>query len=306
MGMSAVELVITLEELGRVADPTPFLATTSQYVPRRAGVRRRRPAHGRCSRAVCAGGTGAAAFAAEHRPGPARRRRLGARRHGPHVIDGDRADEVAVVAGTDAGAGVFVVPAGDVAATREPTFDGSFHLADGRPRRRAGRPADRAFTGPGVEAGVERARQEAVAGLAAVMVGASQRVLDLVVAHVRERRQFGVPIGSFQAVKHMAVDVYVAIERARALCHFAALTIAEDDPRRPGGVAGQGGRRRLPAPRRPARRPAVRRARLHLGERPADLRAAGQGGRAAAGLDAPSTGPGPPGWSSPAAATEVA
>ena len=33
MGMSAVELVITLEELGRAADPTPFLATTSQYVP---------------------------------------------------------------------------------------------------------------------------------------------------------------------------------------------------------------------------------------------------------------------------------
>lgn len=33
MGMSAVELVITLEELGRVADPTPFLGTTSQYVP---------------------------------------------------------------------------------------------------------------------------------------------------------------------------------------------------------------------------------------------------------------------------------
>ncbi|HEX6422840.1 MAG TPA: hypothetical protein VFZ79_05130 [Acidimicrobiales bacterium] len=31
--MTAVELVVTLEELGRVADPTPFLATTSQYVP---------------------------------------------------------------------------------------------------------------------------------------------------------------------------------------------------------------------------------------------------------------------------------
>jgi alkylation response protein AidB-like acyl-CoA dehydrogenase len=64
------------------------------------------------------------------------------------------------------------------------------------------------------------------------MVGASRRVLELVLAHVKERRQFGVPIGSFQAVKHMAVDVYVAIERARVLCHFAALVIAEDDERR--------------------------------------------------------------------------
>lgn len=78
----------------------------------------------------------------------------------------------------------------------------------------------------------QRARDEAVAGIAATMVGASQRVLELVLAHVKERRQFGVPIGSFQAVKHMAVDMYVAIERARALCHFAGLTVAEDDPRR--------------------------------------------------------------------------
>jgi alkylation response protein AidB-like acyl-CoA dehydrogenase len=64
------------------------------------------------------------------------------------------------------------------------------------------------------------------------MVGASQRVLELVLEHVKDRKQFGVPIGSFQAVKHMAVDMYVAIERARALCHFAALAAAEDDPRR--------------------------------------------------------------------------
>ena len=40
------------------------------------------------------------------------------------------------------------------------------------------------------------------------------------------------PIGSFQALKHMAVDVYVAIQRARALTYFSAMTIAEDDPRR--------------------------------------------------------------------------
>ena len=49
---------------------------------------------------------------------------------------------------------------------------------------------------------------------------------------MKQRVQFGVPIGSFQAVKHKAADMYVAIERARALAYFAALTIAEDDPRR--------------------------------------------------------------------------
>jgi len=235
MGMSAVELVITLEELGRVADPTPFLATTSQYVPVV-----RACAHGgprtELLGAVCAGRTGAVAFAADA---------VRARRDGdgwvldgsaPHVIDGDRADELAVVAGTDQGIGVFVVPAGVAAATRTPTFDGAFHLADIELGGvRVGE--DRAFVGPAVEDGVARARQEAVTGLAAVTVGASQRVLEMVLGHIKDRKQFGVPIGSFQAVKHMAVDMYVAIERARALCHFAALTIAEDDPRRALGAS---------------------------------------------------------------------
>jgi alkylation response protein AidB-like acyl-CoA dehydrogenase len=230
MGASAVELVIALEELGRVADPTPFLSTTSQYVPlvrECAGDGLRRELLG----AVCAGGTGAVAYAADA---------VRARRDGEgwvlagtarHVIDGDRADELAVVAATDEGVGVFVASAPALAATRTPTFDGSFHLAevalDGV--RVAG---GRAACSPEVARGVARAREEAVAGLAAVMVGASQRVLDIVVGHVKERRQFGVPIGSFQAVKHMAVDMYVAVERARALCHFAGLTIAEDDARR--------------------------------------------------------------------------
>jgi alkylation response protein AidB-like acyl-CoA dehydrogenase len=230
MGMSAVELVITLEELGRVADPTPFLATTSQYVPivrACADGERRASLLG----AVCAGTTGAVAFAAD----AVRARRAGdgwvLDGTGPLVVDGDRADEVAVVAGTDEGVGVFVVPSGSVASTRTPTFDGSFHLAEVRVDGvRVG--DDRAFTGPGVAGGVERTREEAVAGLAAVMIGASQRVLEIVLEHVKGRRQFGVPVGSFQAVKHMAVDMYVAIERARALCHFAGLTLAEGDDRR--------------------------------------------------------------------------
>jgi alkylation response protein AidB-like acyl-CoA dehydrogenase len=47
-----------------------------------------------------------------------------------------------------------------------------------------------------------------------------------------ERHQFGTPIGSFQALQHKAADMYVMIERARALSYFSALTIAADDPRR--------------------------------------------------------------------------
>jgi alkylation response protein AidB-like acyl-CoA dehydrogenase len=228
MGLTAVELVITLEELGWVADPTPFLATTTQYVPLVREAASAEQSHGLLG-AVCAGSTGAAAFT-----GDVRAERSGDDwvLHGTarHVLDGDRADSVAVVADADDGTHVFVVPGGDARATRSSTFDATLHVADVvLDGTRV--PEERALLGGGGNA-VDRVRHEAVTGLAATMVGASRRILDMALGHVRERKQFGVPIGSFQAVKHMAVDAYVAIERARALCHFAALAIAEDDERR--------------------------------------------------------------------------
>jgi alkylation response protein AidB-like acyl-CoA dehydrogenase len=89
-----------------------------------------------------------------------------------------------------------------------------------------------ASTGPDATAAVETANEWAIVGLAASTTGACQRILERTLDHVRNREQFGVAIGSFQAVKHMVVDMYISIERSRALCQFAALTIAEDDPRR--------------------------------------------------------------------------
>jgi alkylation response protein AidB-like acyl-CoA dehydrogenase len=229
MGATAVELAITLEELGRVADPTPFLVTTSHYVPvvrNCVDGEQRKVLLG----AVCGGATGTATFD----PGDLRAQRDGDgwRLDGTvaNVLDGDRADQLALVAATESGPGVFVVPATDVVATRSPTFDATLHLTELRLDGVAV-DASRACCGAGVAAGIEKARLEALGGLAATTVGASQRILELVLEHVRSRHQFGQPIGAFQAVKHMLVDVYVAIERARALSHFAALTMAEDDDR---------------------------------------------------------------------------
>jgi alkylation response protein AidB-like acyl-CoA dehydrogenase len=229
-GATAVELAIALEQLGWAADPTPFLATTTQFAPLVRACARGEVRTVLLS-AVCAGRPGAAAFAGETvtaRPG-----RDGWVLQGKahHVLDGDRADGVAVVAQTDDGVGVFFVDGESVDAVRTPAIDGSLHLAELR-LDGVHVDADRARCGHEVDGLVARAREEAVTGLAATMVGASQHIFDLVLEHVRHRHQFGVPIGSFQAVKHLAVDVYVAIERARALVHFAALTIAEDDARR--------------------------------------------------------------------------
>ena len=57
---------------------------------------------------------------------------------------------------------------------------------------------------------------------AALQVGHAAEVLDLAVAYAKERHQFGKPIGSFQAVKHMCADMLVRSEVARAAVHAAA------------------------------------------------------------------------------------
>lgn len=205
-----VELGLLIEEAGRAADPTPLLATTTQFTPLAPDA-----ADPKLAGAAVYDGVTAARVADGWRlDGTAR-----------HVLDGDRADRLAVVTP----AGVFVVGAEQVSARRIEVFDPVLHVAE--------------VTFAGVLVGHEarvtadadhadRARDVALTGLALTMVGACQRVLDLVLEHVGSRQQFGVLIGTFQAVQHKAADMHVAIERARALSYFAALTIAADDPRR--------------------------------------------------------------------------
>ena len=84
---------------------------------------------------------------------------------------------------------------------------------------------------------VSRAIEHGVVLLAAETVGVCQAAFELTVEYAKVREQFDTPIGSFQAVKHQLADAYVQIEKARALAHLAAVTIAEDDERRPVTVA---------------------------------------------------------------------
>ena len=65
---------------------------------------------------------------------------------------------------------------------------------------------------------------------AAQLVGLTRRMLDLTVAYASDRKQFGVPIGSFQAVKHHLADARIALEFARPLVYRAAWSLAHRDP----------------------------------------------------------------------------
>lgn len=67
-------------------------------------------------------------------------------------------------------------------------------------------------------------------GAAAQLIGLTRRMLDLTVAYVSDRRQFGVPVGSFQAVKHHLADARLALEFARPLVYRAAWSLTHVDP----------------------------------------------------------------------------
>jgi isovaleryl-CoA dehydrogenase len=67
--------------------------------------------------------------------------------------------------------------------------------------------------------------------LAATMLGVAQRAFDDALAYVKERRQFGRPIGSFQALQHRLADMATELEAARLMTHWVA-SMTDDDPAR--------------------------------------------------------------------------
>ena len=75
-------------------------------------------------------------------------------------------------------------------------------------------------------------RDRAHVCLAAEMVGTSRRIFDMALAYAKERYQFDVPIGSFQAIQHKLADMSLALERATAAVHYASMTVDAADPDR--------------------------------------------------------------------------
>jgi len=152
------------------------------------------------------------------------------------VLNGEAADTLIVTARTRGdqrdkdGVGVFLIPgnAKGVAKKGYPTQD-SLHAAD--------------ITFTGVEVGgdaaigdgenglplIERVVDEARTALCAEAVGLMDESLKETVEYLKTRKQFGVPIGSFQTLQHRAADMFVAVEQARSMSMFATMACDFDD-----------------------------------------------------------------------------
>ncbi len=79
-------------------------------------------------------------------------------------------------------------------------------------------------------AGLGRALDVSTAALVAELVGGMQRSLDLTVQYAKTRKQFGKPIGSFQAVQHQCADMYLETESSRSAAYYAAWALEENAP----------------------------------------------------------------------------
>jgi len=238
IGYGFVELAVLVEELGRVVAPGPLFATVTQFVPfvRECGTPEQRAA---LLGPVAAGEvTGTVALAekptgwdldgiqATLRP-DADGWVLDGTKH--HVLSPD-ADQVAVVGRLESGdLAVAVVAATDASVEEIDPLDKTRPVAH-LSFTRVPVPADRVLVG-GTEA-VTRALEEATVAMALETLGTCQAIFEVTLQYAKDREQFGVPIGSFQAVKHRLADCYMQLERARALCYFATACLAEDHPRR--------------------------------------------------------------------------
>ncbi|HEY3021995.1 MAG TPA: acyl-CoA dehydrogenase family protein [Solirubrobacteraceae bacterium] len=202
-GLGIVELAALLEELGYACAPTPFLGTAlAALVIEHAGSAEQR---GRWLPALASGeATGA----------------LGVLRDGvAELVPDAPGAAVLVLADPEAGTATLVeASAGSVEETR--SID---------PTRRYGRVE--AGGGDPLEGDVAGALDRAAVAVSAELVGLSQRALDMTIAYVKDRKQFGVPVGAFQAVQHKAAQMLRDTESARSATYYAAWA-ADADPER--------------------------------------------------------------------------
>jgi alkylation response protein AidB-like acyl-CoA dehydrogenase len=199
-GLGLVELCVLVEQQGAALAPTPLLPTTC------------------------------AALAIETAGSDDQRERWLARLARGEVlgaIGATSGDEVAGLAAGAPGADVVVLFDGDCGFLIEGPVGNAAPLATVDPLRSYGLVAADCEPLPGDTA---LARAKASVAVAAELTGICQRALDVTVTYVKERRQFGVPVGSFQAVAHRCAEMLLHTESARSATYHGAWAADAAEP----------------------------------------------------------------------------
>jgi len=244
-GGGAVETMLIMEAFGRALALEPYLATVvlAGGLLRRAASAEQRAA---LIPEIAAGELRLAFAHGERQSGwdrfdvasSARKDGAGYRLNGEKglVLHGDSAHKLIVSARSAGGRrergglGLFLVDASAPGIARRgyPTQDGlraaEITLTDVRVEAH-----DVIGDPEGAAPAIERVIDEAIAALCAEAVGAMSEALEITVDYLKTRKQFGVPIGSFQALQHRAADMVVALEQARSMTMLATMMAAEGD-----------------------------------------------------------------------------
>ncbi|GAB3562876.1 acyl-CoA dehydrogenase family protein [Amycolatopsis endophytica] len=224
-GASYREVAVVMEELGRSVAPVPFLGSAvlatsallaagdAELLPRLAG--------GELIGALAvpltsAPGTGF--------PGGVEANTEGALSGAVRTVaDASAADVLIVPAVGPDGPGLYVVEKAAATVTEAVSLDLTRRLAD---VSLDNAPSRLLASGTDAEAVLRQTLLVGAGLLASEQVGVAQWCLDETVAYLKQRYQFGRPVGSFQALKHRLADLYLEIVSARATARYAADALA--------------------------------------------------------------------------------
>ncbi len=221
-GLALVDLVVVLEEMGRVPFPGPYFssAVLATLASRALGLdgRLRELAAGRSRGTVAIDEQGHGDVVDRIRTRATRksgRWRLSGTK--PVVIDGHTADWVLVAARTEKGLGTFLVE--DASARPIPVLDPTRKVTvlelEDTPAEPVGPAGDHSALW-------RRVVDDGCVALCAELIGSSESANRIAVEYAKQRVQFGRPIATFQVIKHKAVDMLHRLELARVGTHYAA------------------------------------------------------------------------------------
>jgi alkylation response protein AidB-like acyl-CoA dehydrogenase len=240
LGMGAVEAMVVMEELGRAIVCEPF-AAICLVAPAVLAQATPSPAVTRWQQGI-ADGSERVALALQERPARYHLDKVAttATRAGDDwVISGSKS---LVPAGTELGA--YIVPAtvaGEgiglylVQSHQAGVKSRGYSLQDGSAA--AELHFDNASASELIPAGqgltvLELAQDVGIAALCAEAVGAMEKLIGLTADYMNTRKQFGVAIASFQALRHRLADMKMQLELARSMSYYATLKLGEPAPQR--------------------------------------------------------------------------